>query len=114
MSIPPSVASILKDHVTMEVESIDRMYLHAYVPRLQYAGGVVGFFRQHRGQPVASSALMSPLTQEFVSSIERFAKTHSVPLITFAKGQDKDKIAAEYRSQFSSPEGVVFVGKAQE
>ncbi len=38
MSIPQSVATILKDHVTLEVESIDRMYLHAYVPRLQLEG----------------------------------------------------------------------------
>ena len=114
MSISQSLASILKDHVTLEVESIDRMYLNAYVPRLQYAGGVVRFFREHRGQPIASSALLSPLTRDFVASIERFVKTHSVPLITFEKGQDKDKIAAQYRSRFTSSEGVVFVGKAQE
>lgn len=114
MSIPQCVAAILKDHVTLEVESIDRMYLHAYVPRLQYPSGVVGFFRQHRGQPIASSALMSPLTRDFVAAIERFVKNHSVPLITFAKGQDKDQIAAQYRSQFTPSEGVVFVGKAQE
>ncbi len=114
MSIPQSVATILRDHITLEVESIDRMYLNAYVPRLQYGSGVVGFFRQHRGQPVASSALMSPITRDFVASIERFVKTHSVPLLTFEKGQDKDKIAAQYRSQFTPSEGVVFVGKAQE
>ena len=114
MSISQSLAAILKDHVTLEVESLDRMYLNAYVPRLQYAGGVVHFFRQHRGQPIASSALMSPLTRDFVASIERFVKTRSVPLITFEKGQDKDKIAAQYRSRFTAPEGVVFVGKAQE
>ena len=114
MSIPQSLAALLKDHVTLEVESIDRMYLNAYVPRLQYAGGVVHFFRQHRGQPIASSALMSPLTRDFVASIERFVKTHSLPLITFEKGQDKDKLAAQYRSRFTASEGVVFVGKAQE
>jgi len=114
MSISQSLASILKDHVTLEVESIDRMYLNAYVPRLQYAGGVVRFFREHRGQPIASSALMSPITRDFVASIERFVKTRSVPLITFQKGQDKDKIAAQYRSRFTASEGVVFVGKAQE
>ena len=32
MSISQSLASILKDHVTLEVESIDRMDLNAYVP----------------------------------------------------------------------------------
>lgn len=114
MSIPQSVASILKDHVTLEVESIDRMYLNAYIPRLQYGGGVVKFFHQHRGQPIASSALMSPITRDFIASIERFVKNRSIPLITFKKGQDKDEIAAQYRSEFTPSEGVVLVGKAQE
>ena len=90
------------------------MYLNAYVPHLQYAGGVVKFFRQHRGQPIASSALMSPMTRDFVASIERFVKSHSLPLLTFGKKQDKEEIAASYRSQFTSAEGVILVGKAQE
>ena len=35
MSIMPNVATILKDHVTLEVEGINRMYLNVYIPRLQ-------------------------------------------------------------------------------
>ena len=34
MSLPRSVADVLKDHVTLEVEGIDRMYLNVYQPRL--------------------------------------------------------------------------------
>lgn len=33
MSIPRSVAQILSEHVTLELEGIDRMYLNVYVPR---------------------------------------------------------------------------------
>ena len=58
MSLPRTVAEILREHVTLEVEGIDRMYLNAYVPGLQYESGVAAFFRRHRGQPFASSALM--------------------------------------------------------
>jgi hypothetical protein len=32
MSLPRSVADVLKDHVTLEVEGIDRMDLNVYVP----------------------------------------------------------------------------------
>jgi hypothetical protein len=32
------VASILKDHVTLEVKRIDRLYLNAYAPPLQNTG----------------------------------------------------------------------------
>ena len=35
MSLPRTVGEILRDHTTLEVESIDRMYLNVYVPRLQ-------------------------------------------------------------------------------
>src|SRR5439155_5732581 len=35
MSLPRTVAAVLKNHVTLEVESIDRMYLNVYVPLLQ-------------------------------------------------------------------------------
>jgi hypothetical protein len=41
-------------------------------------------------------------------------RDHSLPLIPFEKRQDKDKIAAQYRSRFTASEGVVLVGKAQE
>ena len=46
-----SVAEILTDHVTLTVESLDRIYLNVYVPKLQYPYGAVKFFRDHRGQP---------------------------------------------------------------
>ena len=34
MNLPRSVAKILDEHVTLEVEGIDRMYLNVYVPLL--------------------------------------------------------------------------------
>jgi hypothetical protein len=36
-----NVAEILTNHVTFELEAIDRMYLNAYVPSLQTGGGFV-------------------------------------------------------------------------
>ena len=36
--IRKNVAEILQDHVTFELEAIDRMYLNAYVPSLQTGG----------------------------------------------------------------------------
>ncbi len=114
MSIPQSVTEILRDHVTLEVESIDRMYLNLYVPRLQYEGGIASFFRYHRGATFASSALMAPMTEAFVAAIKRYAKENGIPLIRFAKGQRKDDVAAEHLAQFDQEEGVLFIGVAQE
>ena len=114
MSLPRTAAEVLKDHVTLEVEGIDRMYLNVYQPRLQTERGVAAFFRCHRGETFASSALMSPMSKSFVAGIERFVKDNQIPLITFTKGQRKDDVTQEYRSHFSGNEGIVVVGKAQE
>jgi len=40
MTIPRSVAEVLAEHVTLEVEGIDRMYLKVYIPGLQREEGV--------------------------------------------------------------------------
>lgn len=114
MSIPQSVAEILRDRITLEVEGIDRLYLNVYVPKLQTEGGVAAFFRSHLGYAFASSALMDPISKSFIQSIERFAKKSQIPLITFCKGERKDDVAAEYRSRFRREEGTLFIGKAQE
>jgi hypothetical protein len=114
MTLPRTVADVLNEHVTLEVEGIDRMYLNVYQPRLQTELGVASFFRFHRGETFASSALMAPMSTAFVAAVEDFAKREQIPLLTFTKGQRKDDIAKEYHAQFHGKEGIVFVGKAQE
>ena len=112
--IAQSVADILGRHVRLAVEGIDRMYLNIYVPQLQSERGVVRFFREHRGQPLPSAALMSPISRTFVARLERFVVQHEIPLVQFRKGQRKDTVMAEHLGKFHKQEGVVFVGKAQE
>ncbi len=114
MSLPRTVAQVLAEHVTLEVEGIDRMYLNVYVPQLQREQGVASFFRFHRGHPFASSALMDPISKTFVTALEQFARREKIPVLQFRKGQRKDHIAAEFFRQFTRTEGVVFIGKAQE
>ena len=42
MTLPRTVADVLSGHVLFEIESIDRMYLNVWQPRLAYGGGVAG------------------------------------------------------------------------
>jgi len=114
MSLPRTVAEVLTDHVTLEVEGIDRMYLNVYQPRLQTDRGVAAFFRFHRGETFASSALMDPISKSFIAAVEHFVDQEQIPLIAFTKGQRKDDIAQQQHAHFHRPEGIVFVGKAQE
>ena len=114
MSLPRSVAEILREHVTLEIEGIDRMYLNVYIPQLQREAGVASFFRFHRGHLFASSALMEPISKAFIGGLERYAHQNKIPLITFRKGERKDDIAAAFYKKWKGGEGVVFIGKAQE
>jgi len=114
MSVPRTVAEVMAQHVTLAVESIDRMYLNVYQPKLQTDRGVAAFFRFHRGQTFASSALMEPISAAFIRQVEAFVQEQDIPLITFTKKQRKDDVAAEHRARFTGTEGVLFVGKAQE
>lgn len=114
MSLRPSVAEILSDHVTLELESIDRMHLNLYVPQLQHEGGFVRFCKEHLGFPYPSTQLVAPKTRAFASSIGAFAEQHGIPIVAFHKDQRKDDVAHEHLKDFSAEEGVVFIGKAQE
>ena len=109
-----NVAEILTNHVTFELEAIDRMYLNAYVPSLQTGGGVVYFLKTQLGVRVPSTVMVAPMTERFVQAIEQFVATEGVDLVTFEKGQRKDDVAQEYLARFTGEEGVLFVGKAQE
>jgi hypothetical protein len=114
MTLPRTVADVIRDHVTLELECIDRMYLNAYQPDLQRERDVFRFLRDHRGQGAVSSRCFQAMTQAFVQAIEDFAQQNGIPLVSFAKNQRKEDVALEYRRQFQGSEGILFIGKAQE
>jgi hypothetical protein len=117
MNVARSVAEVLAEHVTFEVECIDRMYCNVYVPRLQYAGGVVGYVHRQLGLPIASTAPLGQITDRFVKEVHAFARQHQIPWVDFVKGLRKDDIMHAQLAAFEEAghtEGVVFIGRAQE
>ena len=76
----------------MELESIDRMYLNAYVPQLTTEAGVAGFVRGYLGHRFASTKQVAEMTESFVESIMQFALDHQIDLVRFQKGQRKDDV----------------------
>lgn len=99
MTIPQNVTEILRQHVTLEVEGIDRTYV--YVPRLQIVEGVLEFIHRHRGHRVASTRMVEPITRQFVAAIEKFVRDHALPLVNFDKGQRTVCRAAKIIRPFS-------------
>lgn len=117
MTLPRTVADVLTEHVTLQVECIDRMYLNVYVPGLQYAAGLIGYVQRQLGLPIASTAPLAKITDAFSAAVRRFAADQGVPWVDFAKGQRKDDVMHEYLADFQAAgrtEGVLFVGRAQE
>lgn len=98
-------ADVLVDHVTIELECIDRICLTSTSRRsdvltsgrapmsrrlrLMWPSGVVGFLKHHRHMPFALG-VRDPISKDFVASIHRFVKSESVNLVRLAAGQRKD------------------------
>jgi hypothetical protein len=114
MNVARNVADVLSAHVRFELECIDRMYCNVYVPGLQYVGGLVGYVQQHLGLPIASTAPLAGITDRYVKRVHAFAKANNIAWVDFAKGQRKDDVIHERLARFGAPEGVVFIGRAQE
>jgi hypothetical protein len=117
MTVARSVADVLTDHVVFEVECIDRMYLNAYVPGLQYEAGLVAYVHQQLGLPIASTAPLGKISDGFSAAMRRFARDRDVPWVDFVRGQRKDDVMHAHLAGFEAAgrsEGVLFIGRAQE
>jgi hypothetical protein len=110
----PTIKELLEEHVTLSIESLDRLYLNGYVPTLQTGAGLKRFLVHHLGFPVASPALLGQFTKGYVQQVEAYIQKHQIPVVAFKKGERKDKIARQMRRKHPVQDGVVFVGVAQE
>src|SRR3954470_16931731 len=110
-----TVSSLLADRQRLRVCSVDRLFLHGYLPSLQTPGQLVRFLLD-RGFPIPSPALLGHEVRRYGVAVERFAARNGVPVVRFARDQVKEDIA---RSPFARAEqddrfGVVMIGIAQE
>ena len=56
-----TVDDILDGHVALDIQCLDRIYLNAYIPRLQTSAQVVAFLSRHLGYPFPSPALFNQI-----------------------------------------------------
>jgi hypothetical protein len=107
----PTIPELWRDHVSLDIECVDRVYLNGYVPTLQTSGALVYFLEQQRGAMIASPALLGESSHRFVADVAAFAQAQHIPLVRFQKGQRKDDVAGS-RRRFTAAESVVFIGVA--
>ena len=73
----PNINDLLSDHVTLQVECLDRIYLNGYIPNLQILGQLIAFLVQHRKQKIPSPALLNQMTINFVKNIKQYAEDNN-------------------------------------
>jgi hypothetical protein len=114
-SVPFTVNDVLEGHVALDLQCLDRLYLHGYLGQLQVGGQVIRFLK-HRGFPVPSPACLQQIGDAFRRRVASFAEANHLPVVTL-KAADRnievmqpylDKAAATGRSQ------VAAIGVAQE
>lgn len=110
-----TVRSLLRDHVTLQVRSVDRLFLQAYVPKLMSEGLLIRFLLD-RGFTIPSPALLGKIGAGYKRALERFASERNVPVVHFSRRESKEEIARPYFEQAEREGrfGVVLIGVAQE
>jgi hypothetical protein len=80
-----NINEVLEGHVGLELPCVDRLYLNAYVAKLQVSGQVVTFLTEHLGFPIPSPALLERIGNRFRREVKAFATEHEVPILTLKK-----------------------------
>jgi hypothetical protein len=110
-----TIRSLLRDRVVLQVRSVDRLFLQAYVPKLMSEGLLIRFLLD-RGFSIPSPALLGKIGAGYVRSIDSFAERNQVPLVRFERRASKEEVARPYFEQAEREGrfGVVMIGVAQE
>jgi hypothetical protein len=109
-----SIPELLKGHVTLEVECLDRLYLNGYIGPLATSGGLVNFMREQLGKPIPSPVVLGQVTEKFRASVKAMAEQEQIPVHQFDHKERKDDIANEIRKKRGVRDQIVFIGVAQE
>jgi len=114
-SVPVTVNDVLDGHVALDLECLDRVYLHGYLGQLQVSGQVIQFLT-HRGFKIYPAACLQQIGDGFRRRVASFAEASDIPVVRL-KAADRnievmrpylDKAAAGGRSR------VAAIGVAQE
>ena len=87
-SVPVTVNDVLDGHVALDLQCLDRLYLHGYLGQLQVGGQVIQFL-SHRGYPVPSPACLQQIGDAFRRRVASFAGANHIPVVTL-KAADRN------------------------
>ena len=109
----PNIATIIRDHVSLDVRCIDRLYLHAWMPKLQTSGGLCCFLHDAPGQPDPVAGPLQPAARSVRAAMATFAHRDDPGRALRARAAEGRR-RGRRTAALHRPEGVVFIGVAQE
>lgn len=111
-----TVDDVLDGHVALDIQCLDRIYLNAYIPRLQTSAQVVAFLSRHLGYPFPSPALFNQIGQRFRRAVACYAEANDIAWVQFGKDDDKLAVMRAHldRQAATGKSGVAAIGVAQE
>src|SRR5947199_7750438 len=111
-----TVNEVLEGHVALDIQCLDRIYLNAYVMKLQTSAQVVAFLSGHLGFPFPSPALFNQIGGRFRRAVESYAARNDVAWVKFGKDDDKLAVMRPHldRQAATGTSAVAAIGVAQE
>ncbi len=114
-SVPVTVNDVLDGHVQLDLECLDRLYLHGYLGQLQVGGQVIQFLN-HRGYPVPSPACLQQIGDAFRRRVASFADANHIPVVPLRAADRKVEVMRPYLEAAAAAgrSQVAAIGVAQE
>ena len=113
--VPVTVNDVLDGHAALDLECLDRLYLHGYLAQLQVGGQVIQFLK-HRGYPVPSPACLQQIGDAFRRRVASFAEANHIPVVPLKATDRNIEVMKPYlnRAAATGRSQVAAVGVAQE
>ena len=118
LSVPERVVTVndvLDGHAALDLDCLDRLYLHGYLSQLQVGGQVIQFLT-HRGFKVYSAACLQQIGDAFRRRVASFAEANHIPVVTLKAADRNIEVMRPYlnRAAASGRSQVAAIGTAQE
>ena len=118
LSVPERVVTVndvLDGHAALDLDCLDRLYLHGYLGQLQVGGQVIQFLT-HRGFKVYSAACLQQIGDAFRRRVASFAEANHIPVVTLKAADRNIEVMRPYlnRAAASGRSQVAAIGTAQE
>jgi hypothetical protein len=114
-SVLVTVNDVLDGHADLDLECLDRLYLHGYLGQLQVGGQVIQFLN-HRGYPVPSPACLQQIGDAFRRRVASFAEANHIPVVPLRAADRNIEVMQPYldAAACAGRSQVAAIGVAQE